>query len=373
MRFSSKALRGARWAAGRLVLLTAVAMGGCAKPKPPPRPPVPVTVGVVERGPVPDLIVANGQVEPINSVTIQPQVGGVLGEVLFREGAEVSAGELLFKIDSRPYVSALRQAEAMLARDQAQADNAQRDAERYAALVQKDYVTKSQADQAAAAAAAQKAVVEADRAAVETARLNVEYASIRAPIAGKSGSLLVRAGNVVRPGGGDPLVTINQVRPIRVRFAVPERDLAEVQRYAKGGKVRVSATPAGEGAPEQGLLSFLENAVDTITGTVTLKAEFPNPSGRLWPGQFVAVQVELYVEPNALTVPSQAILVGQSGSYVFVVEPGDTVRVQPVTTGRSVRDRTVIEKGVDAGTRVVTDGQSRLEAGSAVEVRSGAK
>ena len=346
--------------------------GACAPPQPPPRRPVPVAIGVAARGPVPDLRLANGMVEPLNAVAILPQVGGVLTEVLFKEGADVAAGQLLFKIDPRPYEAALHQAEAVLSKDQAEADNADRSAARYGALVQNDYVTREQAEDATATAAAARAAVEADRAAVEAARLNLEYATIRSPIAGRTGSLLVRSGNVVRPGG-TPLVTINQLRPIRVRFALPERDLVDVQRYATRGRIRVRAAPAGDGPFEDGVLSLLENAVDTTTGTVGLKAEFPNRSGLLWPGQFVTVQLELHVDPDALTVPTQSVVVGQNGSYVFVVQPGDSVRVQPVVTGRTVQDRTVIERGLDAGARVVTDGQSRLEPGARVEIRPAVK
>ena len=348
-----------------------VVAAACAKPAPPPRRPVPVTVAVAERGPVPYLMVSNGVVEPINSVSILPQVGGVLTDVLFGEGDDVVAGRPLFKIDPRPYEAALRQAQANLARDLAQAENARSQAERYAALVQNDYVTREQADLSASESAAANAVVAADSAALESARLNLEYATIRAPISGRTGSLLVRPGNVVRPGTGGPLVTINEIRPIRVRFSLPERDLADVRRYAREGNVQVRATPAGGGA-ETGVLSFLENAVDTTTGTVTLKAQFPNPRAVLWPGQFVSVEVRLYVDPEALTVPSQAVLTGQSGSYVFVVRPGDVVAVQAVVPGRTVQDRTVITQGLDAGARVVTDGQSRLAPGARVEVRTAA-
>ena len=350
----------------------AVVAAACAKPVPPPRRPVPVTVAVAERGPVPYLMVSNGVVEPINSVAILPQVGGVLTDVLFGEGDEVAAGRPLFKIDPRPYDAALRQAQANLARDVAQAENARSQAERYGALVEQDYVTREQADLSAAQSAAANAVVAADSAALESARLNLEYATIRAPITGRTGSLLVRPGNVVRPGTGGPLVTINQIRPIRVRFSLPERDLAEVRRYAREGNIQVRATPTGGGAPETGVLSFLENAVDTTTGTVTLKAQFPNPRAALWPGQFVSVEVRLYVDPQALTVPSQAVLTGQSGSYVFVVRPGDVVAVQAVEAGRTVQDRTVIVRGLDAGARVVTDGQSRLAPGARVEIRTAA-
>lgn len=348
----------------------ALLVSGCSKPTPPAKRPVPVTVATAQRGAVPYLVIANGAVEPINTVSVQSQVTGVLTQVFFKEGDDVAAGQKLFQIDSRQYEADLRQVQAVLARDEAQAANAKRDAERYAALVSKDYVTKAQADQAAAAAAAQQAVVEADRAAVESARLNVEYCTITAPISGRTGSLLVRAGNLLRGGTSSPLVVINQIRPIRVRFAVPQAQLPDVQRYVKKGTIRVRVTPNGGGAPIEGGLSFLENAVDSTTGTVALKAEFPNTDAALWPGEFVMVEMQLFLEPNAVTVPADAVLVGQNGSYVFVIGPDSTARVQPVESERTVKDVAVISKGIDAGMLVVTDGQSRLEPGSKVDIKS---
>ncbi|MEO8451391.1 MAG: efflux RND transporter periplasmic adaptor subunit [Gemmatimonadota bacterium] len=341
----------------------------CSKPEPPPKRPSPVVVAVATRGPAPYLIDANGVVEPINAVSIQAQIGGVLTSVLFREGQDVQKGQLLFQIDPRQYESALRQAEAVLARDVAQAENARRDAERYAALVAKDYVTKSQADQAAATAVAQASLVAADQAQVEAAKLNLEYASIKAPISGRTGTLIVRAGNVVRAGGGDPLVVINQIQPIRVRFSVPERQLADVQKYAHGHALRVTATPSAGGIPAEGKLVFVDNGVDSTTGAVTLKAEFVNGDGRLWPGQFVAVEVELSVQPNAILVPAQAIMAGQNGSYVFVVGDSDKVAMKPVAVGRTVKDVVVVDSGLVAGARVVIDGQARLEPGSKVDIK----
>jgi multidrug efflux system membrane fusion protein len=352
------------------VVTAALLASGCSKAKPPAKRPVPVTVATAQRGAVPYLVIANGAVEPINTVSVQSQVTGVLTQVFFKEGDDVAAGQKLFQIDSRQYEADLRQAQAVLARDEAQAANAKRDAERYAALVSKDYVTKAQADQAAAAAAAQQAVVEADRAAVESARLNVEYCTITAPISGRTGSLLVRAGNLLRGGTSSPLVVINQIRPIRVRFAVPQAQLPDVQRYVKKGTIRVRVTPNGGGAPIEGGLSFLENAVDSTTGTVALKAEFPNTDAALWPGEFVMVEMQLFLEPNAVTVPADAVLVGQNGSYVFVIGPDSTARVQPVESERTVKDVAVISKGIDAGMLVVTDGQSRLEPGSKVDIKS---
>jgi multidrug efflux system membrane fusion protein len=292
--------------------------------------------------------------------------------VRFKEGEEVHAGQLLFEIDPRPFKAALDQAKAVLARDEAQSENARRDAERYAALVLKDFVTKSQADQAAANAAAQKQVVEADRAALANMQFNFDNATIRAPIAGKTGSLLVKQGNLVKPGSAPPLVVINQIHPILVRFTVPERELEAVQKYAAHNTLRALATPRGDALPVAGALNFVDNGVDTTTGTVTLKARFENADNRLWPGQFVAVALELFVDTAAILVPSSAVQNGQDGPFVFVVDGSGKANMQPVTLGRAVGDRVVIEKGITAGTRVVTDGQSRITPGSTVEIKTAA-
>jgi multidrug efflux system membrane fusion protein len=347
------------------------AAAGCSSPPPAQKPPVPVTVATSERGPAPYVVFANGVVEPLQTVAVRSQVGGVLTGVRFREGDEVQAGQLLFQIDPQPYVAALRQAEAVLARDKAQAENAKRDAERFAALVQKDYVTKSQADQAAANAAALSAVLEADRATVSTARFNLDNASIRAPVSGKTGSLLLREGNLVRPEASEPLVVINQIRPILVRFAVTERDFPLVQRYAAGRALTVHVTPPREGAPPaEGTLSFVDNGVDTTTGTVILKARFVNGDRALWPGQFVKVALELFVDPDAVTIPTEAVQTGQDGNFVFVVDASNAAMMRPVVAGRILGHRTLIEKGLAGGERVVIDGQARLSPGAKVEIKS---
>ena len=351
-------------------LLAAVA---CSKPAAPTKPPVAVSVATSARGEAPYLVTANGLVEPMQSVSVQSQVGGVLLRVHFREGDEVQVGQLLFTIDPRPYEAALRQAEAVLARDQAQAENARRDSSRFAALVQKDYVTRAQADQAAANATALAAVVEADRAAVSNAKFNLDNATIRAPIAGQTGALLVREGNLVRPGAAPPLVVINQIRPILVRFSVPEREFPQVQRYASKGelpvRVRYAPNEAKPEAPVAGTLSFLDNEVDTTTGTVTLKGRFANEDRRLWPGEFVRVELELFTESGAVLVPSQAVQTGQDGAFVFVVDGEKKAVMKPVTPGRQVGDYTVIERGLDAGERIVTDGQGKLAPGSKVDIK----
>lgn len=356
------------------VLVVALGVAGadaCGKAPASARPKIPVTVAVASRAPAPYVVTANGIVEPIQTVAVQSQVQGVLTAVRFREGDEVREGDVLFEIDPRPFQAALDQARAVLARDLAQAENARRDAERYAALVQKDYVTRSQADQAAANAVAQLAVVRADSAAVANARFNLDNATIRAPIAGKTGALLVRQGNLVRPGAAPPLVVINQIHPIVVRFAVPERELGRVQAYAREHPLKAVATTATGGHGVEGRLSFIDNGVDTTTGTVTLKARFDNADNALWPGEFVQVALELFVQPDALVVPTEAVMPGQdSGQFVFEVGADGKARVTPVKASRTVGDNTVIDAGLAAGARVVTDGQSRLVPGAVVEVRS---
>ena len=340
----------------------------CAKTAPPVKPPVAVQVATAELGSAPFIVHANGLVEPAQTVAVQSQVGGVLMRVHFKEGDEVKKDQVLFEIDPRPFKAALDQAVAVLARDEANLQSSQRDADRYAALVLKDFVTKSQADQAFAAAAAARAVVEADKASVDNAQFNLENATITAPISGKTGILLVKQGNLVKPGSVPPLVVINQIHPIDVHFTVPDLQLPLVQKYSAGAKkLRVAVMPRGATAAEDGVLNMLDNGVDTTTGTVTLKAQFANEQGHLWPGQFVQVDVELYVQDHAVLVPTTAVQTGQDGQFVFLVTPDKKAVVRPVTAGLVVGDRTVIDKGVDVGAVVVTDGQSRLTPNAKVE------
>ncbi len=332
---------------------------------------VPVTVARAEQRAVPYEIVATGTVEPRQTVSVQSQVTGVLTQVAFHEGDEVAAGQVLFHIDARPFQATLDQAEAMLDRDQAQAQSAVLDAQRYAELVKQDYVTKSDYDAKRAAAEALQAVVRADSAAVANAALNVDWATIRAPIAGRTGRLLVREGNLVRANANatDPLVVINQIRPILVRFAVPEEHLADIQRYRKN-RLPVLVSPSKTDTVfTEGTLTFVDNTVDTTTGTVLLKAEFPNRDNTLWPGEFLSVRLQLYVEDKALVVPAQAVMSGQQGTYLFVINQDGTARSQPVTVERTAGAYTVIAQGVRAGDEVVTDGQLRLVPGVPVEVK----
>jgi multidrug efflux system membrane fusion protein len=346
---------------------------GCSRPAPPKQPRVPVIVATARRLEIPYTISTNGVVEPLQTAAVESQVGGILTRVAFTEGQVVHAGDVLFRIDARPYVAVLDQARGQLARDQAQAANAQRDATRYAALVQKDYVTRSQADQAAATAASAVAAADADRAAVERAELDVANCTIRAPISGRTGALLVRQGNLVKANASTPMVVINQIEPILVRFSVPQGELPDIQRYFGAGRalpVQAALSEGTGGAPLSGDLAFVDNQVDSTTGTVLLKARFANTSGALWPGQFVTVALRLYVDPSALTVPSEAILTGQHGTYVFTLDNAGGAKQRPVVVARTVDTLAVIGSGLSAGDRVITDGQSRLVAGSKVVVKS---
>src|SRR6184192_4336887 len=332
---------------------------------------VPVTVAHVEQRAVPFEIPATGTAEPVQTVSVQAQVTGVLTHVTFHEGDDVAAGQVLFEIDPRLFQAALDQAKAMLARDQAQHQAAELDAQRYAQLVKQDYVTKSDYDAKRAAADALQATIRADSAAIASAALNLDWATIRAPIAGRTGRLLVREGNLVRANANatDPLVVINQIHPILVRFAVPEAHLADIQRYRKN-RLPVLVSPSKTDTVfTEGVLSFVDNSVDTTTGTVLLKAEFPNRDNALWPGEFLNVRLQLYVEDSAVVVPSQAVMTGQQGTYLFVVNQDGTARSQPVTVERTAGAYAVIAQGVRAGDEVVTDGQVRLVTGAAVEVK----
>jgi multidrug efflux system membrane fusion protein len=330
---------------------------------------VPVSVSPAVRIDAPALVAANGVVEPLQTVAVEAQVGGTLTEASFQEGQEVSEGQILFRIDPRPFEAALRQAEAALARDRAQAQNAQRDAERYKALVAKDYVTQSQAEQAQAQAASMVATLQSDSAAVENARVNLGYTTIRAPISGRTGSLLVRRGNLVKPNGG-PLVVINQLQPILVRFPVTARDFLALRKRVATGPVPVRVTASDSTVlPEQGSLTFLDNAVDSLTGTVTAKARFNNSSRALWPGEYVRVAVQLDVRSGAIAVPTTAVMNGQEGTYVYVVDTEKNAHVRTVTPGQAVGDLTVIERGVQPGEQVVVDGQSRLVPGAKVDAK----
>jgi multidrug efflux system membrane fusion protein len=354
-----------------ITVVALCAIAACSKKDPPRPPPVPVSVTTVKRASVPYIVTANGIAEPMQTVAVEAQVNGILNRVNFAEGQPVREGQVLFEIDSRPYVAVLNQARAQLARDEAMAVSARRDAARYAALVKEGYVTGSQADQAEANAASAAATVEADRANVQKAALDVANTTIRAPISGRTGSLLVRQGNLVKANSEPPLVVINQIQPILVRFAVAQSQFPDIQRYYRGGNaLQVRATPSeGTGATLSGTLAFVDNNIDSTTGTVLLKARFANPEGALWPGQYTNIALQLYIDPNALTLPAPAVLTGQQGTYVFTVDSAGTAKQNPVRIARTVDSVAVIASGLKEGDQVIISGQSRLVSGSKVAIK----
>jgi multidrug efflux system membrane fusion protein len=358
--------------AAAAALIVALAAGGCGRSgttQATARPPVPVTVGTVEQKTVPVSFRAIGHVEPISTVAVRARVGGELLRVHFEEGQSVRAGSPLFDIDPRPFEAALAQAEAQLARNTALLAKAEADITRYAGLVEQDYVTKEQYDQITADAAALKATVAADQAFVETARLNLDYCTIRSPVTGRTGTLNVKAGNLVKANDDLPLVTINQIRPINASFSVPAQLLPGVIAR-RSGSIRVVASVPGDPMPAaEGSLSFIDNAVDTATGTILLRATFANQDERLWPGEFVDLTVILGEEPDRVVCPAAAVQTGQQGQHVFVVASDRTVELRPVRVSRIDEQEAVIDEGLAAGETVVTDGQLRLVPGAAIEIK----
>jgi multidrug efflux system membrane fusion protein len=420
----------ARLAAWALVAVV-LGLAGCsespvggAQARPAPPPPVPVGAAVAEERSVPVQVITVGTVQAYTTVGVKSQVAGQIQQVHFTEGQEVRRNDLLFTIDPRPLEAAVRQTEANLAKDraalrQAEAAFAQRQAEvaqtlanlerddaqlanarvqerRYASLLKQELIAREQYDTVRTALAALQATVNADRAAVdnarasaraaeamvdnaraaiqaneamvETAKLQLAYTTIRAPMDGRTGNLLVQGGNVVKATEDNPLVVIAQIRPIYVSFAVPEVHLAAIKKYRAAGTLKVEAMVDGGQRTVVGAVTFMNNTVDPTTGTIQLKATFQNADNALWPGQFVDVALTLTSE-QAVVVPAQAVQAGQQGSFVFVVKPDSTVESRPVKVGRRLARELVIEQGVKAGEQVVTDGQLRLLPGARVEVR----
>jgi len=351
-------------------IVATVFLFSCSKKSgPPPRLPVPVTADTVIQKTVPVQIRAIGNIEAYSTVSVKSQIDGVLTRVHFKEGQDVRKGDLLFTIDPRPYEAALKQAEANLAKDTAQLDNARVEVGRYEELVKKGYVAREQYDQIKTNAAALEATVNADKALVENARVQLKYCYIYSPITGRTGYLVSNQGNLIKANADNPIVTVNQIQPIYATFSVPEQYLSEIKKYMSSGKVRVDAVIAKE-QTEEGVLTFVDNAVDVNTGTIKLRATFANKERHLWPGQFVDVIITLTTQPNAVVVPSQAIQTGQSGQYVFVIKNDLTVESRPIIVGRSLDGGTVIEKGLQSGEKVVTDGQLRLVPGAKVEIKT---
>ncbi len=348
----------------------------CEEPPPPTRPVPVVGVQSVSRGAVPYIVAANGQVEPNRFVSVQPQVTGQLTRVAFAEGDDVRQGQVLFEIDKRPFEAELARVRGVLQRDEAQLARLRIDSARYETLVQNGYVTREQYDQIQGDLRALAATVSADRAAVDRAQFELGNATVRAPISGRTGQLAFREGNLVRAQSDVALVTINEVRPVLVRFAVPESDFAELR--ARGGvgrelPVRIQSAAGDTARVIDGVLAFVDNAIDRSTGAVTLKARVPNNDGALWPGQFVQVSLELAIDNDVVTLPSTAVVSSGGGMFVFVVDASATAKRVPVTLGRQLGERAIVLTGLEGGERVIVDGQQRIADGAKVQVRGEAR
>jgi membrane fusion protein, multidrug efflux system len=324
-------------------------------------PAVPVTVAAVQQQTVPVRLHAIGNVEAFSTVAVKARVGGQILEVNFREGQAVKKGEILFRIDPRPFEAALRQAEANALRDRAGRDQARSQAKRYQELLDKNFISKEAYAQIRTNAETAEATAKASQAALENARLALEYCTIRSPLDGYVGRALLQAGNVVRADDAAPLVVINQVRPIYVNFGIPEQLLPEVRRYMAAGPLGVEVVPvdAQQGTP-RGTLIFVDNAVDPSTGTIRLRAQFDNADAALWPGQFVNVSVRLHEQADALVVPATAVQTGPEGQYVYVIGDDLVADVRRITVQRTDGERAIVQKGLAKGERVVTRGQLRL-------------
>jgi multidrug efflux system membrane fusion protein len=332
----------------------------------------PVSVAPVLQKDVPLEIASVGRVEAITMVSVKAQVSGEVTSVYFKEGQAVRKGDRLLTIDQRPFEIALKQAEALLEKDRALLRNAQADVARYADLVQKDYVTKQQYDTLVANRDVLTAAVKADEANIANARLQLDYSTLRSPIDGRTGSLLIDLGNIVKANDVGPAVVIYQTTPIYVTFSAPEQHLPRIKEFMAKEPLKALAVPASNGQPPvSGVLTFVDNAIDQATGTITLKATFDNRDGALWPGQFLNVRLTLATEKGAIVVPSQALQTGQAGQYVYVVKDDMTAEMRPVKVGRAYGDESVISEGLKPGERVVTDGQLRLAPGARVEVKTG--
>jgi multidrug efflux system membrane fusion protein len=354
-----------------LAALAAPALLSCKQASPPPPAELPVMVAAVEVRDVPIVVEATGSAEPVQTVAVEAQVGGILNSVEFSEGGEVHEGQILFQLDPRPYRAMLAQAEGVLARDEAQYNAAKRDLDRAEELAAQQFVTIQERDQARGRVGALAATLASDTAQAEQARLDLQNATIRAPISGRAGGLLVKRGNLVKANASTPLVVINQISPIQVRFAVPATYLADIRRRVGHG-LPVRAAPVGDAAarPQMGELVFIDNAVDSLTGTIQLKAAFANTDRVLWPGALVRVALELDVRRGALVVPTSAVVNSQQGSTVYIVGADHRVKVSPVQVAQTSDSLAVLASGVAAGDTVVTDGQLRLTDGARVAPRA---
>ena len=333
-----------------------------------------VVADTAARVPTPILVTAIGTVQSIATVMIKSRIDGEIAAVNFEEGQEVHEGDILFTLDDRAVRAQLQQADANLERDRAQLERNQIEVKRQIELAGRGVASAQKLEDVKTSVAVSEAMVRASEATLENARVNLNYTTIRAPITGRTGAVALKRGNVVKAVDTAPsvvpLVTITQLRPIYVACTVPERYLADLRSAMAAAPVSVAVTVPGQPqAPVAGTLTFIDNQVDTATGTISLKAKFANDDERLWPGQFVNVTVTLGMDANAVVVPSVAIQVGPNGPYVFVIRQDSTVELRLVKPDRAVGDKTVVAEGIVAGERVVVDGQLRLGNGTRVTVQ----
>jgi multidrug efflux system membrane fusion protein len=331
---------------------------------------VPVSVTSAIQKSIPVRLQAIGNVEAFSTVAIKARVDGQINSVNFKEGQELRKGEVLFRIDARPYEATLKQAEANALRDAAGRDQALSQERRYKELLEKNFISKEAYAQIATNAQTAEATARASQAALENARLNVEYCTIVSPLDGYTGKVLLQVGNLVKANDVSPLVIINQVRPIYVNFAVPEQALGSLRGYMASGPLAVEVTLSGEAnVLAEGRLIFVDNAVDPTTGTIKLRGQFDNKDASLWPGQFVNVRVRLFDQTDAILIPARSVQTGPEGQYVYVVKADKTAELRKVTVERSEGEQVVV-KGLAKDEQVVTRGALRLAPGVRVEIRS---
>jgi multidrug efflux system membrane fusion protein len=334
--------------------------------------PVPVVAVPAKSSTLPLTVKAVGNVEPMATVAIKPQVGGAIVAQLVRDGADVAKGDLLFRIDPRPFEMAIRESLAKLDRDKALLVKAEEDLKRYATLKSKDVVAQEQYDLTYSQAKTLEGTIRLDQASLERSRLDLEYAEIRAPISGRVGSVQLTTGNVIKANDDRTMCVINQISPIFISFSVPERYLPAIMTRSKEGPLAVTASPEGEPGrdPIAAKLASVDNAVDTKTGAIRLKAISENGDRRLWPGQFVRVGLILSSMQNAVVIPTQAVMDGLKGPYVYVIGADGKAEARQITPGPIVDAQTVVEKGLAPGDMVVVDGQVRLAPGTTAEIKA---